>query len=80
MTSMPTTFSADVELYLNMNGTRYELGHLGPGFALLGERQKLMEGTGEVETIIDGKTTRQAVRVTVPSTAESRRFEFEHLG
>ncbi|QDV43718.1 hypothetical protein Enr13x_35750 [Stieleria neptunia] len=74
---MPKTFSADVELYLKMNGSRYELGHLGPGFALLAEQESVGEGIGEIEMIIDGKATRLEIRVTAPPSAESRRFEFE---
>lgn len=70
-------FSADVKLNLYTSGNRYELGHLGPDFAILGEPQNIDATEGELETIIDGKSTRWKIRITSPITADERRFTFE---
>ena len=71
------TFSANVELNLYVAGKRFELGHLGPGFALLGEAQSIDAIEGEVESIVDDKVTRWKVRITSPITTDSKRFTFE---
>jgi hypothetical protein len=71
------TFSADVELNLHVGDQRFELGHLGPGFALFGDAQSIDATEGEIETIIDEKVSRWKVRFTSPITGESRRFTFE---
>jgi len=74
------TFSADVKLNLYVGSKRYDLGHLGPGFALLHEAQNIAATEGEIESIIDQKVTRWRVRFTSPITSESRRFGFEGVG
>ena len=71
------TFSADVELNLHVGNQRFELGHLGPGFALLGDAQSIDATEGEIETIVDEKVSRWKVRFTSPITGESKRFTFE---
>lgn len=71
------TFSADVKLHLFAGGKRIELGHLGPDFAILGEAQEISASKGELETVIDGKSSRWKVRITSPITTASRRFTFE---
>ena len=71
------TFSADVKLHLYVGDERFELGHLGPEFALLGDAQTIDASEGEIETIVDQKTSRWKVRFTSPITSESRRFTFE---
>ncbi len=71
------TFSADVKLSLYISGQRFELGHLGPGFALFGEVQSIAATEGEIESIVDGKITRWPVRITSPTTSASKRFTFE---
>ena len=71
------TFSADVKLSLLVGDQRFELGHLGPGFALLGDAQTIDATEGELETIVDQKTSRWKVRITSPITVDSRRFTFE---
>ncbi|MEL6110233.1 MAG: hypothetical protein AAFU85_29845 [Planctomycetota bacterium] len=69
--------SASVELFLNIAGQRYELGHLGPDFALLGKEQLLPRAEAEIETIIDHKVTRWPIRITSELTGDSKRFSFE---
>ena len=71
------TFSAEVKLHLYVGGEQIELGQLGPGFALLRDLQAIDATQGEIETIIDDKTTRWPIRFTSPITSESRRFTFE---
>ena len=71
------TFSADVKLNLHVGSQRFELGHLGPGFALLGEAQAIDATGGEIETIVDEKVSRWKVRFTNEITGESKRFTFE---
>lgn len=71
------TFSADVKLNLYVGDQRIELGHLGPGFALLGKARDIVATEGEIETIVDKKTSRWKVKFTSPITSESRRFTFE---
>ena len=71
------TFSADVELNLHVGNQRFELGHLGPGFALLGDAQSIDATEGEIETIVDKKVSRWKVRFTSPITGESKRFTIE---
>ena len=71
------TFSADVELNLHVASQRYELGHLGPGFALLGQSSDIDASEGELETIIDGKSSRWKIRFTSSITKASKRFTFE---
>ena len=77
MISNNQTFSADVKLHLYTGDTRYELGQLGPDFAILRTAQDISENKGELETIIDGKSTRWKIRITSPITVNSRRFSFE---
>lgn len=71
------SFSADVRLYLYTGNEQFELGHLGPGFAMLGDAKTIDATEGELETVIDGKSSRWKVRFTSPITSESRRFTFE---
>ena len=77
MISNTGTFSADVKLHLFVGGRQVELGQLGPGFALLRDAQDISATDGELETVIDGKSTRWKVRITSPITNASRRFSFE---
>jgi hypothetical protein len=81
MISLPTngngTFSAHVTLNFHVGEQSYKLGHLGPGFALLGDAQTIDASEGEIETIVDEKVTRWKVRLTSPITPASRRFTFE---
>jgi len=72
-------FSANVKLSLHIANQRFELGHLGPGFALLGDSQSIEAREGEIESIVDGKVTRWRVRFTSPITAASKRFTFEAI-
>ena len=74
-----STFSADVKLHLWIGDRTYELGHLGPGFALLGEAQTIDATEGEIETIIDGESDRCPIRITSEITSESKRFMFESV-
>ncbi len=69
-------FSANVKLYLHVLGRQIELGQVGPGFALLRTASNVDASTGELETIVDGKSSRWKVRFTSPITAASRRFTF----
>ena len=80
MTLTNSTFSAEVKLHLYAGSDQFELGHLGPGFALLGTAQDIGATEGELETVIDGKSSRWKVRITSPITSESRRFTFEGMG
>jgi len=70
-------FSAEVELNLYVQGKRYEIGHLGSDFAILDQTQLVDATEGELETVIDGKSSRWRVRFTSPITGESKRFTFE---
>lgn len=79
MTFTNGTFSADVKLHLYVGNDQFELGHLGPDFALLGTARDIGATEGELETIIDGKSSRCKVRITSPITSKSRRFTFEDL-
>ena len=74
------TFSADVSLSLFVDNQRFELGHLGPSFALLGQAQSIDATEGGIERIVDKKVTRWPVRLTSPITGESKRFTFEAVG
>jgi len=76
------TFSADVKLHLYVGQQQYKLGHLGPGFALLGDTQSIdtRNGDGEIETIVDSKVTRWPIRITSELDGSTRRFEFESVG
>ncbi len=53
MTLTNGTFSADVKLHLYAGNDQFELGHLGPDFALLGKACDIGATEGELETIID---------------------------
>ena len=82
MISLNETFSADVSLHLYVGGQRFELGQLGPDFAILRESPTIISHSItsesiELETIIDGETDRWPIRITSPITADSRRFTFE---
>lgn len=89
MISLNETFSADVSLHLHVGGQRFELGQLGPDFAILrGSQlishlitpQSIETDSVELETIIDGESDRWPIRITSPITANSRRFTFEGIG
>ncbi|MGB6044167.1 MAG: hypothetical protein WBF93_13490 [Pirellulales bacterium] len=77
MISNSGTFSADVKLHLYTDDGQFELGQLGPDFALLRSAREIFAQEGELETIIDGKSSRWKVRITSPITIASRRFTFE---
>jgi len=77
ITNRSGTFSADVQLNLYVQGERYEISHLGFDFAILDQSQILDASEGDLETIIDGKSSRWKVRFTSPITIESKRFTFE---
>ncbi|WP_182871409.1 hypothetical protein [Stieleria mannarensis] len=74
---MNAPFSASVELYLHVAGECFELGQLGPGFALLRVARAIEATAAVIEVIVDQASTRRPVRLTRPSTTLSRRFEFE---
>ncbi len=69
--------SADVQLNLFIQGCRFELGHLGPDFAILSDTHDISATEGEIETVIDGKSTRISIRIISPITEASRKFTFE---
>ena len=71
------TFSANVKLNLYVAGEQFELGQLGPGFAIIRNAQSIDALEGEIETIVDEKVTRWKVRFTSPITTSSKRFTFE---
>ena len=69
MISLNETFSADVSLHLYVGGQRFELGQLGPDFAILRESPTIISlpiksESIELETIIDGETDRWPIRIT----------------
>ncbi|MCS7466638.1 hypothetical protein NZK35_08280 [Stieleria sp. ICT_E10.1] len=70
-------FSAQVELRLRAGDRNYELGQLGPDFALLRKASPLQAGEAEIESIIDGKSTRRRIRITKSISGDCRRFAFE---
>ena len=70
------TFSADVKIELIIADTRFEVGHLGPTFALLGQAQDIDATEGVIELTVDGKVSTSHVRFITPITRASRRFEF----
>ncbi len=74
------TFSADVKLQLIIADKRYELGQLGPNFALIRDAQDIDATEGEIELTVDGKVSTSQVRFTSPISKDSRRFEFEAIG
>ena len=71
------TFSADVKLHLYVDAEKIEVGQLGPNFAIFREPKNIDASQGELETVIDGKSSRWKVRFTSPITSESKRFTFE---
>jgi hypothetical protein len=77
MISSSATFSAEVRLHLFVGDQKYEIGSLGPGFGYLRVPQEITEHQVELETIVDGKSTRWPVHLTTPITPASRRFTFE---
>lgn len=77
ITNRSGVFSADVKLHLLVADQRFELGQLGPDFAMLREAQDIDATNATLETIIDGQQSRWSVRITSPITIASRRFSFE---
>ena len=77
MISNSGTFSAEVRLHLFVDDQKYDVGSMGSGFGYLRSPQDIAERQVELETIIDGKSTRWPVRLTTPITAASKRFTFE---
>lgn len=71
------TFSAEVILHLYVDQEKIVLGQLGPDFAIFREPKTIEARQGELETVIDGKSSRWKVRFTSPITSESKRFTFE---
>ena len=71
------TFSAEVKLHLYVDKEKIEVGQLGPDFAIFREPKTIDASQGELETVIDGKSSRWKVRFTSPITSESKRFTFE---
>jgi len=69
------TFSADVKLHLYVDDEK--IGQLGPDFAIFREPKTIHASNGELETVIDGKSSRWKIRFTGPPTSESRKFTFE---
>ncbi|MDV6029427.1 MAG: hypothetical protein F9B45_04835 [Phycisphaera sp. RhM] len=73
------TFSADVQLFLHVAEETYELGQIGPEFALLRKPQSIQATEAELETIIDGQSSRYPIRVVDPATTSSRKFTFKAM-
>ncbi len=71
------TFSANIKLHLYVNGERIVLGQLGPGFAILRDKQSITATEGEIETVIDDKVTRWPIRITSEIQGDSKRFAFD---
>lgn len=77
MIARNVVFSAQVTLRLNVGNQSYELGQIGPDFALLRKAQAIDAIECEIESIIDSVSTRRPVMLTSPITGSSRRFTFE---
>lgn len=79
MIQLSENYSADVDLWLFVNNTAYELGQLGPEFAFLRKPTPIdvdEHCRAEIEMIIDGKSRRWRIELTQPITGENRRFTF----
>jgi hypothetical protein len=73
------TFSADVKLHLYVDDEKFEIGQLGPDFAIFREPKTIHASHGELETVIDGMSSRWKIRFTSPPASESRKFTFESV-
>lgn len=71
------TFSAEVKLHLYVAEEKIEVGQLGPDFEILRNPKSIDASHGELETVIDGNSSRWKVRFTSPITSESKKFTFE---
>ena len=71
------TFSADVKLNLYVDGEVVAIGQLGPDFGIFRDPRTFAASEGELETVIDGNSSRWKIRFTSPITSESKRFTFE---
>ena len=71
------TFSADVKLHLYVTDEKREVGQLGSDFGIFREPKTIHVSHGELETVIDGKSTRWKIRFTDAIATESRKFAFE---
>jgi hypothetical protein len=71
------TFSADVQLHLHVGGRRLDLGQLGPDFGILRTPEPIDATEGELETIINGKSSRWKIRINSPIALHEGRFTFE---
>ncbi len=71
------TFSADVKLHLYVTDEKLEVGKLGPDFAIFREPKTIHISHGELESVIDGKSTRWKIRFAGAIATKSRKFTFE---
>lgn len=54
-------YSADVRLFLIVNGRTIKLGQLGPDFIVLSDPQELPAGEAEITMSVDGRESRWPV-------------------
>lgn len=66
-------------MWLHIDGRVYDIGQLGPGFAMLGKAESIEGKVGELERVVDGESKRWPIRITGEINGDSRRFEFESL-
>jgi hypothetical protein len=59
-----TSFSASVEIALEMNGARFEASHVGPDEIILDEPALISAGRATISVQIDGRDLRRDVIVT----------------
>lgn len=80
MTSQParTSFTAEVELYLHVDGRCHSATHVGEDFVILAMPADLKPGPAMVEVIVDGK--RFCSETSITSTDHEHRRVNTHGG
>jgi hypothetical protein len=74
-------FSADVELHLQINGSRLSLSHVGPDALIFREPQAIAPATeGTLTVKIDDFEKRQTVLLYEGATPSSKRVRFQRCG
>lgn len=69
-------YSSDVRGWLVVDGQRFTLAQVGPGFCILREPRQLSEGRAEVQIEIDGHLDRQAVLLSRGTPAGTKRVDY----
>ena len=72
-------YSAQVDMYLILNGRQFDLGQMGPQHCIVRDPAKTPPSSGVIVLTVDGNETRLPVFLPNGISASSRRVAYEQV-